>query len=228
MIKYAKLNFQLDTKALQSETTNMTAATEWSPHLNQNHYSGNWDVLALRSPGGSTKSIAADLMNEKTYSDTLLMEQFPSVQMFLSNLECPVMSVRLLNLKAGAIIKSHRDHDLCFEKGEARIHVPVFTNPQVEFFIAEERLEMKEGESWYINANCMHHVTNFGSTDRIHLVFDCGVNDWLKNIFEQGEKVFVEEKQNSDEMRKIINELRLLNTDVSNRLADELLQNIQL
>ena len=137
------------------------------------------------------------------------------------------MSVRLLNLKSGAMIKSHRDLNLCFEKGEARIHIPVFTNPQVEFFIEEERINMKESESWYINANNFHRVSNLGLTDRIHLVFDCIVNDWLKNIFNQGEKVYSEEKPVEGEMQKIINELRLQNTSVSNRLADELVQKTQ-
>jgi mannose-6-phosphate isomerase-like protein (cupin superfamily) len=227
MIKYAKLNFHLDIKELQSEVTNMLGNSEWSPHLNQSHYSGNWDVLALRSPGGNTKCITADLLGENIYADTQLMQQFPSVQMFLASLCCPIMSVRLLNLKAGAIIKSHRDFDLCFEKGEARIHVPVFTNPGVEFFIEEERIEMKEGESWYINANNLHRVSNMGSADRIHLVFDCRVNNWLKTIFEEGEKVFAGEQENKSDIRKIIHELRLLNTDVSNKLAEELLQQTQ-
>jgi mannose-6-phosphate isomerase-like protein (cupin superfamily) len=227
MIKYARLNFQLNFKSLQSEVTRMLEAGEWSPHLNQSHYSGNWEVLALRSPGGNTKSIAADLMGENVYADTQLMQQFPSVQIFLAGLCCPIMSVRLLNLKAGAVIKPHRDYDLCFEKGEARIHIPVFTSPQVEFFIEEERIEMREGESWYINANNLHRVSNRGSSDRIHLVFDCRVNNWLETIFDQGEKVFAEEQKNKSELQKIVHELRLLNTDISNRLAEELLQQIQ-
>jgi hypothetical protein len=227
MIKYARLYFQLDIKSLQSETISMMRANEWSPHLNQSHYSGNWDVLALRSPGGNSKSITADLLNENEYADTDLMQQFPSVQIFLASFSCPIMSVRLLNLKAGAIIKNHRDYDLCFEKGEARFHVPVFTNPQVAFFIEEERIDMKEGEGWYINANNLHRVSNLGVTDRIHLVFDCRVNDWLKSIFDKGEKVFAEEQQNTGDIQKIIHELRLQNTIVSNRLADELLQKTQ-
>src|SRR4051812_13359173 len=114
MIKYAKLNLQLDIKALQSETKKIRDSHEWLPHLNQSHYTGDWEVLALRSPGGSAKSINAELMSEGSFVDTPLMQQFQSVQKFMGDIDCPIMSVRLLNLKAAAIIKSHRDHDLCF------------------------------------------------------------------------------------------------------------------
>lgn len=227
MIKYARLNFEVDIKSLQSEVSSMMEAIEWSAHLNKSQYSGNWDVLALRSPGGNAKRIAADLLNEREFANTPLMENFPSVEKFLENFHCPIMSVRFLNLKAGAIIKNHRDYDLYFEKGEARIHVPVFTNPQVEFYIDEERIEMKEGECWYINANKLHRVSNLGSADRIHLVIDCAVNNWLKSVFDKAEKVFTTEEQNTGELQKIIHELRLQNTDTSNRLADELLQKMK-
>jgi hypothetical protein len=38
---------------------------------------------------------------------------------------------------------------------------------------------MKEGECWYLNFNLPHRVKNSGTADRIHLVIDCVVNDWL-------------------------------------------------
>ena len=226
LIKYARLNLPVDIETLQSETKEMIDADHWFPHLNERHYTGNWSVLSLRSPGGNSKTITADLMNESDFIDTPLMQRFSSVQKLVGNLHCPVMSVRLLNLKAGAIIKPHRDFDLCFEKGEARIHVPVFTNPDVQFFIEEDRLPLKEGEIWYIYANLKHSVCNQGTTDRIHLVIDCTVNEWLREIFEQGEKVMTEEKINLNEIQKVIQELRLQNTAMSNKLADELMERI--
>jgi hypothetical protein len=87
----------------------------------------------------------------------------------------------LLRLKAGSIIKEHTDSDLNEER-EIRIHVPVVTNPAVEFYLAGERVVMEEGQCWYLDLSRHHRVQNLGSTDRVHLVIDCVVNDWVKAL----------------------------------------------
>ena len=38
-----------------------------------------------------------------------------------------------MRLAPGSVIKEHRDHDLCFEDGMVRIHIPVVTNAGVDF-----------------------------------------------------------------------------------------------
>nr|HMS43742.1 aspartyl/asparaginyl beta-hydroxylase domain-containing protein [Pyrinomonadaceae bacterium] len=72
---------------------------------------------------------------------------------------------------------------LGLEDGEIRIHIPVLTNPQVEFILDDQKVEMQEGEAWYLNFNLFHTVRNEGTTDRIHLVIDCVVNDWMLSNF---------------------------------------------
>jgi hypothetical protein len=52
----------------------------------------------------------------------------------------------------------------------------------VEFVLNQVRVIMNEGECWYLNLNEPHHVTNRGAADRIHLVVDCVVNDWLRDL----------------------------------------------
>ncbi|WP_339705616.1 aspartyl/asparaginyl beta-hydroxylase domain-containing protein [Algoriphagus aquimarinus] len=44
---------------------------------------------------------------------------------------------------------------------------------------------MKEGECWYLRLSDPHRVLNEGETDRIHLVMDLKVNDWLRGIMGQ-------------------------------------------
>lgn len=41
---------------------------------------------------------------------------------------------------------------------------------------------MKEGECWYVNTLLKHDVVNNGATDRIHLVVDLKLNDWLEEM----------------------------------------------
>ena len=147
VIRYARLPLAFDAKAAQTEL--VSTGGKWQAHLNTYHYTGAWEVLPLRSPGGKHDNPVPDLMGESGYADTIYMKQFSSVNVLIKQLECPVMSVRFLNLRAGAVIKKHTDPQLAFEKGEARLHFSrVFTNPGVEFYSEEERIYLNEGECW--------------------------------------------------------------------------------
>lgn len=219
MIRFAKVPLTIDLASLQSELNALPS--NWSPHFNTMHYEGGWTVLALRAPGGKADQIIPDLMGDATYADTPLMEYCPSVKALLSRMHCPVLSVRFLNLKAGAIIKPHRDLELAFENGEARLHFPVFTNALVEFFVENELVHMREGDCWYINANLTHSVANKGESDRIHLVIDCEVNDWLREIFDRAEKNYA--VPDNSQLLQVIEELRRQGTETALKLADELM-----
>lgn len=104
-------------------------------------------------------------------------------------LRCPLKSVRLLKLTAGSHIREHRDDDLGWEAGEIRLHVPIITDPGVEFFLNGQRVVMQEGECWYLDLSLPHRVQNRSSVDRIHLVIDCLLNDWLRAIIDAGEEM---------------------------------------
>lgn len=219
VIRYAKLPLQYDAAAIQAEL--LCAGQEWKPHFNSYHYSGSWTVMALRSPGGNQENIIPDVRGDERYRDTAYMGNFPSVKKLLAGLNCRVLAARFLNLQAGAVIKQHRDRELAFEKGEARLHFPVITNPGVEFYCEDERIFLNEGECWYLNANLPHRVSNNGTADRIHLVVDCVVNDWLSELINSAEKMSRKEEDNDGQLLKAIAQMRLQNTEASNRFADE-------
>jgi hypothetical protein len=221
VIRYAKLPITGKINTIQHEVTALTS--HWMPHFNTMHYEGQWTVLPLRSPGGQTSHIVPDLMQHNTtYIDTPLMQQCPAIANLLSQLQCTFMSVRLLNLHSGSVIKEHRDHELSFENGEARLHFPVFTNAQVEFYVDNQLVQMNEGECWYINAQLPHRVANYGAADRIHLVVDCIVNDWLTGVFSRSQLSHAQQPVNNINKQLIIEELRRHNTEHTNRLADEM------
>jgi len=111
---------------------------------------------------------------------------------------CPLKAVRLLKLAAGSVIREHRDYDLGYDAGEVRIHVPVTTNPGVEFRLNDRRVTMDEGECWYLDLNLPHRVANRGATDRVHLVLDCEVNDWLRALLAEA-GAFAEEAETPKE-----------------------------
>ncbi len=85
-------------------------------------------------------------------------------------------------LKAGEGFTKHRD-PMYYEKGEARIHIPIITDELFEIYFNDERVIMKEGECWYLNTRQIHWGINKSQNDRVHLILDCDVNDWLESIF---------------------------------------------
>lgn len=183
VIRVAQLDLPVDAGALQSEVAALP--DRWNPHFQTNHYDGEWTVLPLRTIDGRLDERLPFPLDggPATYAATPLLDHCPEIRRFLNALGCPVMSARLLNLKRGAVIKPHQDLGLAYEQGEARVHVPIFTNPEVDFVIDRQRVVMEPGSCWYINANLTHSVDNWGATDRIHLVVDCTVDDWLRTQF---------------------------------------------
>ena len=222
MICYAKLGLRITIADIQQEIGKLLESREWMPHYSQQHYDGDWNVLPLRTPGGKTDKPFAELMTESAFRNTHLLDLLPSTANLLEQIQCEKSSVRLLNLKAGSIIKEHRDIDLAFEQGEARVHIPVFTNAKVEFYVDGDLVCMQEGDCWYINANLPHRVANRGEHDRIHLVIDCKVNNWLSDIFAQAEKKVEQEQMDIELQKGIIRNLRTHNSEASNILADKL------
>lgn len=182
-VSVLKLNLQYDTVLLQNDLATVLE-WGWQAHGNKYIYSGSWSGLALRNTTGAVDDIAAATIYGNSFVETPLLAHCSYIQRVLNTLDCSIGSARLLKLNAGAVIDEHIDGGLCYEYGEARLHIPVVTNPQLEFMLNRKRIVMAEGECWYINANMPHAVANRGATDRIHLVIDVGVNQWVQNKFE--------------------------------------------
>lgn len=232
MIKYVKLPFGFDSVKMKAEV-DVLLKEQWKLHYNTKDYTGEWSALPLRAAGGDTANIIAHSNDAASFADTAFMQACPYITSVVNYFNCPKLSVRLLNLKAGAAILPHSDKDLYFEEGEARFHIPVITNNEVEFYLDEERIIMDEGACWYMNLSLKHSLLNKSNTDRIHLVIDCVVNDWVKDILNDTsikiKKTFAGiNKINDSTEQKIltIEALRQMNTATSNQMADELLKQL--
>lgn len=220
VIKYIQLPLRFDYKAMLKEALELGSI--WLPHYNKNDYSGEWSAIPLRSINGETKQAYAH--SSGVFKNTSLLDKCPAIETALSNIECEKSSVRILNLKPGAEIKPHKDPGLAYEEGEIRIHIPLQTNKQVDFFVDDELLRLKEGECWYINFNLKHWLFNRGETDRVHLVIDCKVNDWVHQLFAKCGDSVIKRISNSEaftveELERMIVELEHINTPTANELV---------
>mgnify|MGYP000114625624 FL=1 len=228
MIKYLQLPFLFDIPAMQNDLASLESQS-WKLHYNSQHFDGVWSALPLRSVNGSLHNIIAHDAATAVFADTELMKNCPALQAIINEIKCEKLGIRLLKLEAGAVIHAHRDMDLYFEEGEIRLHIPIKTNELVEFFLEEEQIKMQEGECWYMNLALLHNINNKSQFDRVHLVIDCVVNDWIKSIFQSPSisvkkevAAIVKKGQDIESKRMVVASLRLLNTPVANELADNL------
>ncbi len=191
-----RLPLQFDAARLQADLARMTPE-DWTPHFNTREFEGEWSGVAFRSVDGVERRLYPDPAAQGRFADTPALERCPSVRQVLSTFACPVHSARFLKLAAGARIREHRDYRLGYADGEVRLHIPVTTHPGVAFFLAGQRVVMAEGECWYLDVNQPHRVENPGPSERVHLVVDCVVDDWLRALFERAAAALPQEAPSS-------------------------------
>ncbi|HSH96560.1 MAG TPA: aspartyl/asparaginyl beta-hydroxylase domain-containing protein [Roseimicrobium sp.] len=186
-----RLPFIFNRERLQADLRRLQEDA-WVDHFVKQNYSGSWSILPLRGPANATHPVMMIYSDPScsTFADTPFLERSPYLREVLATFECDLDAVRLMNLAVGSDIKEHRDHELSFEEGHFRIHVPVVTNPGVEFYLNGSRVIMNEGECWYLRLSDPHRVANRGEVDRVHLVIDGRVNDWVTNLLTGAEAAF--------------------------------------
>lgn len=176
--------FSFDPARLRADLARVSPEA-WSRHYNDGDYGGQWRGAALRSASGSAGDLQAQSHTGAAFADTPLLDACPYFREVLAAFPCPLKSVRLLSLAPASFIREHSDRTLDYEDGEIRIHIPVETNPDVEFYVAGERLLLEEGRCYYVNVNLPHRVNNGGAAARIHLVIDATVDEWVHALFRQ-------------------------------------------
>jgi hypothetical protein len=223
--KYLKFPIQFDQHLLMKDL-NLVMADKWIPHFNTGGYVGNWNAVSLYAKDGNEQNIFASMQNS-SISETILMKQCSYFKEVLAYFKFPILSVRLLRLEVGAEIKPHRDHELGYEDGQFRLHIPIVTNPDIEFILDGERLMMLPGECWYTNVNFIHSVANRGTIDRVHLVIDGIRNEWTDELFfslaPKNSFETVQEEELSDEtIIRMLEELRTNPQMVNHPIIKEL------
>lgn len=189
VISFAQLPCAIHLAAVQEEVE-LLLHNPWVDHVNRQDYSGSWDVLPLRCQRQHLESHPIlqgfAIADGDEWNNLPVMAQCPEIQHLFNQLQCPIKAARLMRLKAGAEIKPHRDHGLGLEFGEARLHLPIHTSAAVNFLVDKKIIPMRAGELWYFNADQLHEVYNRGREDRINLVIDCVVNEWLREAILTG------------------------------------------
>jgi hypothetical protein len=178
-----RLPFTFDPDLLARDLAGLSAVG-WIGHFVRQNYDGDWSVIPLRGKAGATHPVMMIYSDPtcRDFADTPMLAACPYFQQVLANFAAPLQAVRLMRLTVGSVIMEHSDHDLSFEEGTVRIHVPVVTNPDVEFYLNRRRVVLEAGTSWYLRLSDPHSVVNRGTADRVHMVIDAEVNDWVRDV----------------------------------------------
>lgn len=162
------------------------SSVDWISHFVTQNYQGDWSVIPLRGGAGATHPIM-QIYSDPTataFEDTPMLAACGYFREVLAAFRCEVQSARLMRLGSGSVIKEHSDNDLDVARGAVRIHVPIVTSAEVEFLLNGSRVVMEPGSAWYLRLADPHAVTNRGVEDRVHLVLDAVVNDWLTALLQ--------------------------------------------
>jgi hypothetical protein len=173
-----QLPLQFDGAAMAADLDRMPPEW-WHAHLGPYH-DGNWEAIALWAPNGrhseqSSKGgafAATDALRLCQYIPEVI-DAFPGRK----------NRVRFLKLRAGGHIFEHSDPLHQIDSGIVRIHIPVRTNPSVDFTVHGKRIVMQSGQVWYVDVRFRHSVDNPGREDRVHLVIDIVPNAELADLF---------------------------------------------
>jgi len=82
-----------------------------------------------------------------------------------------ILRAMVTRLGPGCRIARHKDSHPSFAVAH-RIHIPLVTNPEVEFIVGPEHVPARAHYAFELNNLMFHQVTNRGKSTRIHLIFD--------------------------------------------------------
>jgi len=228
--KYLKFPFQFKKEKLAHDLS-LILDGNWIPHFNTTGYNGDWNVISLYAHNGDESNIFALSTFNSIVSETSILKECKYFKEVIDSFKCPILTARILRLGVGSEIKPHRDHELGYEDGNFRLHIPIITNSDVQFIIDDTKLTMLPGECWYTNVNYLHSVKNLGEEDRVHLVIDGERNEWSDQLFfslapEESFHSIPKENDSPETIERIINELKQSNEPAAKKLISELLQKL--
>lgn len=188
LIDTYQLPLRFESALLVHDLDEIERSAEWLDHWGGGYAAPeDWAVIPLLSHSGDHRSNAAPRFRiDHAATPTPALTSSPYLQQVIAAFQTRVLRARLLNLRAGKVLGRHVDYGdqrWSFERGAIRVHVPIRTNPGVKFFVNDEIVPMQPGEAWYVNVCRPHSVENRGDADRVHLVMEMLVNDWLRALF---------------------------------------------
>jgi Aspartyl/Asparaginyl beta-hydroxylase len=159
---FFQLPVMFDAAHLQAEVEALPAQA-WIPHPDR--VPGNSAARLISAGGGETDSVHGQML------PTRWLDSMPYARQVLAGFGVVWSRSRLMRLAPGAGVPEHADINYHWHT-RVRLHIPIFTWPQVRFHCDGQVVHMAAGEAWIFDNWRRHHVENNAAAERIHLVAD--------------------------------------------------------
>ena len=163
---FVLLPIQTDVDALVAEVMAIPESV-WRPH--PEGMPGN-SALPLVAVGGDPEDDSV----EGPMRPTPHLQGLPAIINVLAGLSalgCPIGRTRLMRIDIESEVKPHVDTNR-YWWDHLRVHIPIVTDPAVEFAVEDSSVHMAAGECWVFDTWSKHRVVNPVNAPRIHLVVD--------------------------------------------------------
>jgi hypothetical protein len=147
---------------LQSEVAALPTEA-WVPHPDR--VQGNSAARLITAGGEETDDVHGQML------PTRWLQAMPYVRQALAGFGVVWSRSRLMRLAPGARVPEHADINYHWYT-RVRLHIPIFTWPEVRFHCDGQSVHMAAGEAWIFDNWRRHHVENDASAERVHLVAD--------------------------------------------------------
>ncbi|HCB40669.1 MAG TPA: hypothetical protein DEP79_13290 [Gammaproteobacteria bacterium] len=175
-----QLRGSFDVARLKADLDTATEHFKSAPQVGKYH-DGSWTGIGFRNfSGDHGNTLAAHTGHSK---DTAVLEKCRYFKEVLDNIGCPVYVARILFLPPGKVIGEHTDAGFGWNYGMVRLHIPIVTDPRVEFSIGDEAVYWKPGEFWFGDFSKPHSLRNKSDVTRVHLVMDCPITAETLELF---------------------------------------------
>lgn len=161
--EFIRLPLAIDAERLRAEVAGF-AEDDWRPHP-QGHPGNSALPLIARGGDPADDGVAGEML------PTPHLGRTPYMRQVLAALGATIGRSRLMRLDGNAEATMHVDTNY-YWADRVRVHIPIVTDPAIEFICDERSLHMAPGEVWIFDAWRRHNVLNPTGERRIHLVAD--------------------------------------------------------
>ncbi|MEM7081130.1 MAG: aspartyl/asparaginyl beta-hydroxylase domain-containing protein [Pseudomonadota bacterium] len=159
---FIQLPYRFDTTRLQYEVEQLSSR-KWLPHPSR--MNGNEALPLVSRDGGNNDAFDGPMKTTPHLQDS------PYLQQCMHHIGEVYGRSRLMALDAGAEVSRHVDFNYHWFS-RVRIHIPIVTSADVQFYCGDDHIHMAAGTCWIFDSWRPHRVVNGGSARRIHLVLD--------------------------------------------------------